>query len=76
MEDDLVQVISELVNNGANNVLILIVVEDDLVPFKKLQVTNEKRVLILIVVEDDLVQSRIKFFVEPFKSLNPYCSGR
>ena len=55
MEDDLVQVISELVNNGANNVLILILVEDDLVPFKKLQVTNEKRVLILIVVEDGLV---------------------
>ena len=41
-------------------VLILVVVEDDLVPvFLKIASSKERKVLILVVVEDDLVLSEL-----------------
>ena len=59
-----------------NIVLILVVMEDGLVPNERdgsyLMVST---VLILIVVEDGLVQSRLREMLR-LSRLNPYCSGR
>ena len=59
-------------------VLILIVVDDGLVPYIRVNAETGARtvVLILIVVEDGLVlaKSVLKHTTKP--CLNPYCSGR
>ena len=60
-----------------NIVLILIVVEDGLVPSMSISQTSKlDQVLILIVVEDGLVQALLPFNQATNKRLNPYCSGR
>ena len=60
-----------------NIVLILVVMEDGLVPNERdgsyLMVST---VLILIVVEDGLVQKVPVFINVMCQRLNPYCSGR
>ena len=58
-------------------VLILIVVEDGLVPVKHSAMSAVQLVLILIVVEDGLVHKAVKDNKKVvMKGLNPYCSGR
>ena len=58
-------------------VLILIVVEDGLVPFSNTQLRLKPgKVLILIVVEDGLVLSKPSTSSSSEAGLNPYCSGR
>ena len=57
-------------------VLILVVVEDGLVPPNPYFYGNSSCVLILVVVEDGLVLKDFKMTAESLKSLNPCCSGR
>ena len=57
-------------------VLILIVVEDGLVPDYKFTKLDYMCVLILIVVEDGLVPRRQLFVRICVQCLNPYCSGQ
>ena len=56
-------------------VLILIVVEDGLVPYTHCCKDVSSSVLILIVVEDGLVRTSF-VLSDLYKCLNPYCSGR
>ena len=57
-------------------VLILVVVDDGLVPRTVVMNTvDEFDVLILVVVDDGLVHTDDKYFIKSTHGLNPCCSG-
>ena len=75
MEDGLVLKVNLRVQN-VRTVLILVVVEDGLVPIRLGIKNSIQRVLILVVVEDGLVLTIRNINTTEMTSLNPCCSGR
>ena len=57
------------------HVLILVVMDDALVPNKKDVTSNQSIVLILVVMDDALVPHPIKLNDGRIFSLNPCCNG-
>ena len=76
MEDGLVLVSMQANQLDEMDVLILVVVEDGLVPGLKFIFTDDTSVLILVVVEDGLVRTLSWTLQRLTERLNPCCSGR
>ena len=58
-----------------NMVLILVVMDDALVPGKLLKQLKKISVLILVVMDDALVLSFIQLCLHVLQCLNPCCNG-